>query len=161
MNGIHFQCYCREGYKQVRHCIGDWLHALLREPVQVEAALNEAVNNAFRQGDRVDITIRVMNGKRLIMRVKDGGCGFAGNSRVVGLAREFPTEQELWQESGRGLRIMCAVLDRVTYNRQGNEVLLVKSMATNRHPRRMPDLPDMASYLAVQSVAGRQKGLGE
>ena len=37
-------------------------------------------------------------------------------------------EEKLYAENGRGIMIMAAWMDRVLYNRAGNEVLLVKRL---------------------------------
>ena len=60
-----------------------------------------------------------------------GGKGFDGNARIKHLlevGREDSFEERLYAENGRGIMIMAAWMDRVLYNRAGNEVLLVKRL---------------------------------
>ena len=70
-------------------------------------------------------------GRRLLIRIADGGKGFDGNARVKHLlevGREESFEDRLYAENGRGIMIMAAWMDRIIYNRTGNEVLLVKRL---------------------------------
>ena len=48
------------------------------QAAMLEVAVNEAVNNAFRHGSigRVSLKMRVINGRLLVMRVRDDGPGF-------------------------------------------------------------------------------------
>ncbi|HWR39826.1 MAG TPA: SpoIIE family protein phosphatase [Patescibacteria group bacterium] len=110
------------------------LVALIRELGGEEAAkisivLGEAINNAARES--MDVRIRLNRiGQILVIRVKDGGCGFAGNDRVAKLRRQGESvfEEQLLAEGGRGIFIMAAWMDTVLYNRTGNEVLLTKRL---------------------------------
>jgi CheY-like chemotaxis protein/anti-sigma regulatory factor (Ser/Thr protein kinase) len=122
---------------------------------QVGTALNEALRNALDHGnlelsstlreaddgsyDRLrqqrqqespyrDRKVHVLthlsrNEARCVIR--DEGCGFDCS------ALPDPTDPEnLLKPCGRGIMLMCAFMDEVTYNDQGNEVTLVKRGAT-------------------------------
>ncbi|MDR3563215.1 MAG: PAS domain S-box protein [Negativicutes bacterium] len=100
------------------------------QAMKIEIALGEAVMNAVQRTTAVCLKINKV-GRRLILRVSDCGEGFAGNAalaRYARLEKDRLFEAGLDAESGRGLRIMLAWMDKVVYNKQGNEVLLVKKL---------------------------------
>ena len=93
-------------------------------------AIGEALNNATRESMHVRVKLNLL-GRRLLIRIADGGNGFDGNARVKQLqeaGRDNSFEERLYAENGRGIMIMAAWMDRVLYNRAGNEVLLVKRL---------------------------------
>ncbi|MGO0062498.1 ATP-binding protein [Brevibacillus fluminis] len=106
----------------------------------MEVALMEAINNAWEHGGKKDanrgvrVRLRVQNGKRLIIRVKDDGPGFHANEKLKQINVEEGNlfERCLYEESGRGLLLMNQAADKITYNRQGNEVLMVKALPVKR-----------------------------
>ncbi|MDU2064360.1 MAG: ATP-binding protein [Sporomusaceae bacterium] len=102
---------------------------------KVIIALGEAVSNALRHGTVVRIRLNKI-GENLILRVKDDGPGFAGNHMIEILREEQGTifERFLYEESGRGLAIITAWMDLVRYNRQGNELLMVKKCQQESNP---------------------------
>ena len=58
--------------------------------------------------------------------------GFDGKARVSQIVRNSTAEafeKRLFAENGRGILIMVAWMDRVIYNRKGNEVMLVKKLS--------------------------------
>ena len=89
-------------------------------------ALEEAIVNAHKHGNRraPDKHIVVsydIDSKRAIVRVRDEGEGFCPNSLPD------PTSPDrIPLPSGRGVMLMRAYLDKVTYNDAGNEVELIK-----------------------------------
>jgi anti-sigma regulatory factor (Ser/Thr protein kinase) len=93
-------------------------------------AIGEALNNAVRESMRVRVKLNLF-GRRLVIRIADGGKGFDGNARVKRLqevGRDNSFEEKLYAENGRGIMIMVAWMDWVLYNRAGNEVLLIKRL---------------------------------
>ena len=93
-------------------------------------AIGEALANATRQSMHVRVKINRL-GSRLIVRIRDNGSGFDGNARINRLLRQQSAaifDERLMAEGGRGLPIMVAWMDRVLYNRTGNEVMLVKRL---------------------------------
>ena len=92
----------------------------------VRLALEEAVNNAIKHGNRGNAAKRVRIGyevtaDRICFQVSDEGAGFDP------LGVSDPTADEnLENPSGRGIMLMKAYMDEVQYNPRGNEVRLVK-----------------------------------
>ena len=97
---------------------------------RIAVAIGEALANATRQSMHVRVKINRL-GSRLIVRIRDNGSGFDGNARINRLLRQQSAaifDERLMAEGGRGLPIMVAWMDRVLYNRTGNEVMLVKRL---------------------------------
>lgn len=92
----------------------------------VRLALEEAMVNAHRHGNRGDAarTLTVSYGisdKRIVIRIRDEGEGFDLESVPDPTAPE-----RISLPHGRGIMLMQAYLDEVSYNEVGNEVQLVK-----------------------------------
>lgn len=98
---------------------------------RVEVALGEALANALRYSPNVQVKLNKI-GPNLVLRVRNEGEGFDGN-RMVRQYRECDLTQlflsRLEQERGRGILIMMMWMDQVMYNRQGNEVMMIKTLA--------------------------------
>ena len=98
----------------------------------IKLAMEEAVVNAIKHGNHFDedkcVLLRyAFNGERLHLVVRDEGPGF--DYRHL----PDPTDPEhLALPYGRGIMLMNAYMDRVTYSRKGNEVTLVKSNRQGR-----------------------------
>ncbi|WP_204553543.1 ATP-binding protein [Bacillus ectoiniformans] len=132
---IHFNN--SEVFSHLRSGIRSYLHqSIPSNPTIIEVAFNEAVNNAVKHSKNagnptVTVAVRVKERKRLLIRVKDQGCGFPAYETMNRLndaySQSLPDEL-LMKESGRGLMIMNQVMDKVIYNKQGNEVLLMKRL---------------------------------
>ena len=97
-----------------------------------EVAVNEALANAMECRDgvarqhRARLRINKL-GHRLVVRVHTSRIGFAGNAMLRRL-RSHPEEMFAYGEDawmGRGIPIMLSTTDRMTYNNEGTEVLLV------------------------------------
>ena len=115
------------------------IHKILKDGMGMEdylyeMAINEALNNSVlhgyeNQGQRkIFISLTKLSDKRVSVRIKHYGKGFAGNNilqRTEEKGNNLPPE-ELFLESGRGLKIMLEGADYLCYNKIGNEVLLVK-----------------------------------
>lgn len=111
------------------------LNALYHGNLEVDSALKEQNDKAFHKladerrrespwrDRRITVTVQFDDGVRIVIR--DDGSGFDPDSLPD------PTDPEnLIKASGRGLLLMRAFMDEVTYNDAGNEVTLVK----NREP---------------------------
>jgi serine/threonine-protein kinase RsbW len=101
-----------------------------KEVFGVRLALEEAIVNAFKHGNRGDpnksVRIRSrVSGKRLLVQIEDEGDGF--DPRSV----PDPTAPEnLERACGRGLLLMRSYMTSVRYNRRGNRVTMCKVRGT-------------------------------
>jgi serine/threonine-protein kinase RsbW len=97
------------------------------EELAVELALREALNNAVLHGNRLDpsklvqVYCRCERGKELSVVVKDQGNGFDAN--------EIPdpsSDENLEREHGRGIFLMRAQMDEISFACGGTEVHMCK-----------------------------------
>lgn len=94
----------------------------------IKLAMEEAVTNAIKHGNRFDRSKKVIirwacNHTSFTLSVRDEGHGFTPGSVPD------PTKPEnLGLPYGRGLMLMQAYMDRVEYNSLGNEVTMVKKI---------------------------------
>ena len=121
-------------YNRIRSRIRDLLQSVsLQHAPKIEIAIGEALANALRES--MDVRVKLsLCGRRLMVRISDGGGGFDGRQRVAAFqATDMEAEfmDRLYAEGGRGILIMLAWMDEVIYNRKGNEVLLVKELGTS------------------------------
>jgi PAS domain S-box-containing protein len=101
------------------------IHALT-----LEVAINEAINNGYYASGRVIVKLRRV-GRILIIRVKDNGPGFDVKAYYNYLMKDGDPDvlnEMLEAERGRGIELMKMFCDKVIFNSQGNEVLLVKKI---------------------------------
>jgi len=90
--------------------------------------VTEAVNNAIIHGNKRNPSKKVIvtckpRGKVLIIKVKDEGKGF--NPHAV----PSPIHEEnLLRESGRGVFLMHQLMQKVSFNENGNEVTMTMKM---------------------------------
>ena len=92
----------------------------------IRLAMEEAVVNAVKHGNRFDSTKKIFlryscNHKTFTLAVKDEGDGFDPSTVPDPTAPE-----NLARPNGRGIMLMTAYMDRVTYSEKGNEVIMVK-----------------------------------
>ena len=97
------------------------LHALL-------VSVTEAVNNGIIHGNNNDeskfVTLTSsMRGRTLTVKVMDEGKGFTPESVANPLS-----EENLLNTGGRGVFLMKAFMQSVTYNAKGNEVTMVMEL---------------------------------
>lgn len=108
------------------------------EGLNVGLAVREAVINAMVHGNRLDpaLDVRVtftVNGEGLAARVRDRGGGFDPQATP-----DPTTDPNLLRTSGRGLLLMRAFVDAVTFRRRGDrgmEVTLTKMVRAGRDSR--------------------------
>jgi serine/threonine-protein kinase RsbW len=117
-----------EGYLSFLDAFVDGLRAdiSLNEDTasNVVISMSEALNNAFLHGNRgnrdLPITIRVFkDGQLLSFSVLDSGEGFDYD-----LLRDDLSDDLLDVPGGRGIFIMRALADEVSFNELGNETIL-------------------------------------
>jgi len=92
----------------------------------IRLAVEEAVVNAIKHGNRFDKNKKVFlrfgcNGNQFSLTVRDEGRGFDPNTIPDPTAPE-----NLTLPYGRGIMLMNAYMDHVTFSPTGNEVTLVK-----------------------------------
>jgi anti-sigma regulatory factor (Ser/Thr protein kinase) len=128
---VFFDYYRSADRNRIQSRIRHLLHNLAGENSgRIDVAIGEALANATRQSMHVRVKVNRI-GRLFIVRIKDFGAGFDGNERIAAFEQLQSDEifnERLMAEGGRGLPIMVAWLDRVLYNRAGNEVLLVKKL---------------------------------
>jgi serine/threonine-protein kinase RsbW len=92
----------------------------------IRLALEEAIVNAHKHGNGGDPNKRIIvsydiRPDRAVVRVRDEGKGFDPHG-----VPDPTSPDRIPLPDGRGIMLMRAYLDEVTYNEQGNEVELVK-----------------------------------
>ena len=90
--------------------------------------VTEAVNNAIIHGNKRNPSKKVIvtcqrRGNVLIVKVKDEGKGF--NPQAVPNPIH---EDNLLRESGRGVFLMHQLMEKVSFNENGNEVTMMMKM---------------------------------
>ena len=96
----------------------------------VRLALEEAVVNAIRHGNKADPNRKIyanysLEQARLVVNVEDEGAGFDLDS-----VPDPTAEENLEADHGRGILLMRVYMDEVIYNEKGNRVTLVKLLNT-------------------------------
>ena len=105
----------------------------------IRLALEEALINAIRHGNKFEHTRKVtvsadVGAERTTIIVCDEGAGFNPND-----VPDPTTDENLEKPSGRGIMLMRAYMDEVSYNDRGNEVRMAK--------RRCSGLPHSAGNI--------------
>jgi serine/threonine-protein kinase RsbW len=100
---------------------------------EIEIAISEALANAVIHGNHenaeknVDVTCRCSLDGEVLIIVRDHGTGFESS------AVPDPTEPErLLLTSGRGLHLMTALMDEVSFEENGTVVRMRKRVKTSR-----------------------------
>lgn len=127
-----------KGFNYFRDMINKYLQdALPNDSFLFEVAVNEAVNNSLKYGTHskqfVSLDMRISKFGRVVIRIKDQGPGFCGNQKLKALKVDCESncENNLFKSSGRGLAIMVHASDSITFNKRGNEIILVKKAVEN------------------------------
>ena len=92
----------------------------------IRLALEEALINAIKHGNRLNRTKRItvsadVADECVAVTVADEGDGFDPAS-----VPDPTTDENIEKPSGRGIMLMRTYMDKVVYNRRGNEVRIVK-----------------------------------
>ena len=93
-----------------------------------QMCLEEALRNAIIHGNRRDFSKRVklmvfVNDTHWGVMVEDEGPGFAGEKVADPIG-----EENLWGESGRGIRLIEHYMDEVDYYSGGRTLVMAKSL---------------------------------
>lgn len=92
----------------------------------IKLALEEAMTNAVRHGNRNDPTKQVVvrfnvTPRKITIIVRDEGFGFQPNH-----VPDPTLPENIERPSGRGIMLMRAYMTHVAYSDRGNEVVMVK-----------------------------------
>ncbi len=103
-----------------RHGYGD------TDSFAIKLALEEGLNNAIRHGNGQDPakTVEVqfeITDEKAVITISDQGKGFCPEC-----VPDCTAEENLEKPSGRGIMLIHAYMDEVTYNETGNQVRMVK-----------------------------------
>ena len=97
-----------------------------RDLFALKLAIEEAINNAVRHGNRGDATKRIHIKYRVTPRRCDVTIADEGNGFNPAAVPDPTSEQNLEQTSGRGLLLMRAFMNNVVFNESGNSITLTK-----------------------------------
>jgi serine/threonine-protein kinase RsbW len=98
-----------------------------RDIFGVRLALEEALVNAIKHGNRSDLSKQVrvegwVDSTMLRVEIEDEGPGFQVND-----VPDPTADENLERPSGRGIMLMQAFMSKIEYNEQGNCVILEKA----------------------------------
>ncbi len=98
----------------------------------IKLALEEAITNAIKHGNRNETDKRVMvcysvKPERLIVMVRDEGQGFD-----LGSVPDPTSDENLERPNGRGIMLMHSYMNKVRFNQRGNEVWMLKEIRPAR-----------------------------
>ncbi len=93
----------------------------------IKLALEEGINNAIKHGNKFDSdkTVEIVydiTPERAIITITDQGEGFNPSTLPDPTA-----DENLERPTGRGVMLIHAYMDQVTYNESGNRVRMVKN----------------------------------
>ena len=128
--GIRLRGYA--DYWRLRPKVTQWLMLLTgQKHSKIEVAVQEAIVNALECKDAEcrshEATVKInLIGRRLIVRVATNRLGFPGNALLRRMRGKLDDvfENTISENMGRGLPIMFALAERMTYNADGTEVLM-------------------------------------
>lgn len=95
-------------------------------------ALYEAIINGVEHGNKSNVQKRInisyrISGGMIVIKIRDEGIGFDTNNIPNPLA-----DTNLLKPSGRGVYMMKKIMDKVKYNRSGNEVTMCVTLSKKR-----------------------------
>lgn len=100
----------------------------------IKLALEEALTNAVKHGNRNDASKRLVvkfrvDNQRAVIMVRDEGQGFA-----IDDVPDPTADENLERPNGRGIMLMQAYMTKVQYNSVGNEVWMLKENVSQSEP---------------------------
>ncbi|MEK6797327.1 MAG: ATP-binding protein [Planctomycetota bacterium] len=124
----------------------------------MKLALEEALTNAVRHGNRCDpskrVTVRyAVNERKAVVTVRDEGGGFA-----LDKVPDCTSAERLSTPNGRGIMLMRAYMDELCYRDQGREVYFSMLRQSTRRPcsEKVPPSPVRRTVY----FTGRVQGVG-
>ena len=99
---------------------------------KIELCLDEAITNAVTHGNdsKFEKMVQVqlfLEGDQWGIIVTDDGDGFTREE-----VPDLEADEQLWQESGRGIALMCLYMDEVTYFDGGRTVKMTRRLSKLR-----------------------------
>lgn len=107
----------------------------------VKLALDEALTNAMKHGNRLDEKKKVhiqarISPKQVEITIEDEGPGFARAS-----VPDPRVEENLEKCCGRGILLIESYMDEVEWTHGGRRLRMVKKVQANNHSQHAPPLP--------------------
>jgi len=131
---LKIRFYDWDGVRYVRTVIREYFRELAPKGYALmEVAVNEAVNNALKYGQTakgVSLVLGVDNG-RIVAEVKDFSTGFDYRAHLKHVSRDDFPNTVITEDCGRGIFLMRAAVDRLSYNKQGNRVRMTKKLSVD------------------------------
>lgn len=128
---LKLRFYDWDGFRYVRTLIREYFQQFIpRHSKLMEVAINEAVNNALKYGRTtkgISLTLGVRNNE-VVAEVRDYSAGFDFQEHLKQAGREEFPEMVLDDDCGRGIFLMRAAADKLSYNKRGNRVRMTKKM---------------------------------
>jgi len=123
-----------------------YLESLAKQPVPADAlndvvyCVREIVGNAIEWGNlrHSDLKVRVSTvilDDRIMIKIADEGSGFEIRKVLEQDLMDAQEEREVMgkRDGGFGLNIVQQMMDRVTFNKRGNVVMLMKMFSSEEH----------------------------
>ena len=122
---VHDMAAAREAEQEVLRAVQDCGYSEA-SAFAIRLALEEGLNNAIRHGNRLDTSKTVkleadVDARRVMIMITDEGAGFDPET-----VPDPTIDENLEKPSGRGIMLMRAYMDEVTYSPKGNSVTMVK-----------------------------------
>jgi anti-sigma regulatory factor (Ser/Thr protein kinase) len=129
-----------DGFEKYRPMVHSLLNNVSdKNLVQFTLAINEAICNALRYGDggvdisKVKVRLRC-NSRFVIVKVSSSSPGFDIHTYIKSLDKSLEDDSPDWWEAlknkshGRGIWIMLTGSEKVIFNNNGNDVILVSKI---------------------------------
>jgi serine/threonine-protein kinase RsbW len=125
-------CAVKEGIQQLIKYYGNIHMDILFE---LRVILNELILNAVMHGNKeninkfVNITMGITKDNCILLIIADDGDGYDYNSYLKKC--EDNEEECCWEEieeTGRGIKIIMKLCDRVEFNKKGNKISILKRL---------------------------------
>ncbi|MCL1997588.1 MAG: ATP-binding protein [Turicibacter sp.] len=128
---LHFESETRAVKEQVNTLLDfvDDQHPASEARFDLKLIFSELLYNAVIHGNKRDTkkNVHVMvtsDGERILAAIKDEGAGF-NYDHVLKLAA---SNKIVFEESGHGIALVCALTDTISFNRSGNCIRFEKSL---------------------------------